>query len=62
MQNEVKILTADIRFIIDENFPTDSKIAELRKKMEGIRKDVYESMEAIQHMEKLHQKKILISN
>ena len=63
MGKDLKIMVADLKYILGKEFPNDAKtIADLRTKIEGIRKNMNESLEVIQHIEKLQQKKILMSN
>jgi hypothetical protein len=63
MKNDLKLFTDELEYLWSNNFPANSKaIADLRTKIEFLRKDMDESIEVIKHIEKLQMIKTVISN
>lgn len=61
-KNKIPLLTADLIAIIGKDFPADKQLFELAEKIELIRQDVNESMQAIQHLQYLRIMKMIMSN
>jgi len=61
-KNKIPLLTNDLRSIINEGFPADKQLIELKEKMDAIHMDVLKSMEAIEHLQYLRIMKIILSN
>lgn len=57
------ILLNDLTYILSSEFPANAKsISDLRTKIESVRTEMDEYLQVVEYMEKMQEKKIIMSN